>query len=55
MYHANFQPLEWTVAHRPENACYSKLVCVKSQKVRRGCCIVAMINSMWLFVVFLSI
>jgi len=32
VYHANFQPLEWTVAHRPENACYSKLVCVKSQK-----------------------
>lgn len=32
VFHANFQPLEWTVAHRPENACYAKLVCVKSQK-----------------------
>jgi len=32
VYHTNFWPLEWTVAHRPENACYSKLICVKSQK-----------------------
>jgi len=32
VYHSNFWPLEWTVAHRPENACYAKLVCVKSQK-----------------------
>jgi len=32
VYHTNFWPLEWTVAHRPENACYAKLVCVKSQK-----------------------
>jgi len=32
VYHANFWPLEWTVAHRPENACYSKLICVKSQQ-----------------------
>jgi len=31
VYHTNFWPLEWTVAHRPENACYAKLVCVKSQ------------------------
>jgi len=31
VYHAGFQPLEWTVAHRPESACYAKLVCVKSQ------------------------
>merc|ERR1719180_73170 len=32
VYHTNFWPLEWTVAHRPENACYAKLVCVKSQQ-----------------------
>merc|ERR1719431_1814152 len=32
VYHSNFWSLEWTVAHRPENACYAKLVCVKSQK-----------------------
>lgn len=31
VYHANFQPLEWTVSHRENNACYSKLICVKSQ------------------------
>jgi glutaredoxin len=31
VYHANFQPLEWTVSHRENNACYCKLVCVKSQ------------------------
>ena len=26
VYHSNFWPLEWTVAHRPENACYAKLI-----------------------------
>lgn len=26
IYHSNFWPLEWTVAHRPENACYAKLI-----------------------------
>lgn len=26
VFHTNFWPLEWTVAHRPENACYMKLV-----------------------------
>ncbi|ROT75942.1 hypothetical protein C7M84_005499 [Penaeus vannamei] len=31
VYHTNYQPLEFTVAHRPENDCYAKLVCVKSQ------------------------
>merc|ERR1712080_151376 len=31
VYHTNFWPLEWTVAHRPENACYAKLVCVRSE------------------------
>merc|ERR1711872_298127 len=30
VYHTGFQPLEWTVAHRPESACYTKLICVKS-------------------------
>jgi len=33
VYHTNFWPLEWTVAHRPENACYCKLVCLKQDKV----------------------
>ena len=33
VYHQNFWPLEWTVAHRPENSCYLKLICLKSQKV----------------------
>ena len=32
VYHSGFWPLEHTVAHRPENDCYAKLVCVKSQK-----------------------
>merc|ERR1711962_1661946 len=32
VYHSNFWPLEHTVAHRPENDCYAKLVCVKSQR-----------------------
>uniref|UniRef100_A0A2P2HXB3 thioredoxin-disulfide reductase (NADPH) n=1 Tax=Hirondellea gigas TaxID=1518452 RepID=A0A2P2HXB3_9CRUS len=31
IYHTNFWPLEFTVAHRPENDCYAKLICVKSQ------------------------
>merc|ERR1712098_950021 len=26
VYHSNFWPLEWTVARRPENSCYVKLV-----------------------------
>ena len=26
MYHQSFWPLEWTVAHRPENSCYCKLI-----------------------------
>ena len=26
VYHSNIWPLEWTVAHRPENACYVKLI-----------------------------
>jgi len=31
VYHTNFWPLEWTVAHREDNVCYAKLICVKSQ------------------------
>ena len=31
VYHKAFTPLEWTVPHRPENACYVKLICLKSQ------------------------
>jgi len=34
VYHGSFWPLEWTVAHRPENSCYCKLVCVKSQNMK---------------------
>ena len=35
VYHTNFWPLEWTVAHRPENACYMKLIVNKeNDKVR---------------------
>ena len=33
VYHAHFTPLEWTVPHREENACYAKLISVKSHKV----------------------
>jgi len=32
VYHQSFWPLEWTVAHRPDNACYAKMICVKSQQ-----------------------
>jgi thioredoxin reductase (NADPH) len=34
IYHKNFWPLEWTVAHRPENACYAKLICLKTEDER---------------------
>ena len=34
VYHQNFWPVEWTVAHRPDNTCYLKLVCLTTQKVR---------------------
>jgi len=34
VYHTNFWPLEWTVAHRPENACYAKLVVDKADNER---------------------
>ena len=31
VYHKNFWPLEWALPKRPENICYCKLVCLKSQ------------------------
>lgn len=34
VFHTNYQPLEFTVAHRPENDCYAKLVCHKSDNNR---------------------
>lgn len=30
IYHTGFTPLEWTVPHRETNACYAKIICVKS-------------------------
>ena len=34
VYHSNFWPLEWTVAHRPNDVCYAKLVCNKADQER---------------------
>lgn len=34
VYHSNFWPLEWTVAHRPHDVCYAKLICNKADKER---------------------
>ena len=34
VYHSNFWPLEWTVAHRPHDVCYAKLICNKLDKER---------------------
>lgn len=34
VYHSRLFPLEWTIAHRPENACYAKLVCNKADSNR---------------------
>jgi pyruvate/2-oxoglutarate dehydrogenase complex dihydrolipoamide dehydrogenase (E3) component len=34
VYHVNYWPLEWTVAHRPHDVCYAKLVCNKLDKER---------------------
>ena len=34
VFHTNFWPLEWTLAKRPENASYCKLVCNKNDKMR---------------------
>ncbi|XP_023931715.1 thioredoxin reductase 1, cytoplasmic-like [Lingula anatina] len=34
VYHSNYRPLEWTVPGREENACYAKLVCLKTENER---------------------
>jgi len=34
VFHTMFWPLEWTVAHRPDNSCYAKLVCNKAEQLR---------------------
>lgn len=34
VFHSNFTPLEFTVAHRDNNVCYAKLICLKSQNLR---------------------
>ncbi|XP_071084226.1 thioredoxin reductase 1, cytoplasmic-like [Haliotis cracherodii] len=34
VYHSNFNPLEWTVPGRPENACYAKIICLLSENER---------------------
>ena len=36
IFHKNFQPLEWTVAKRSENACYIKLCVRKSDDLVLG-------------------
>jgi pyruvate/2-oxoglutarate dehydrogenase complex dihydrolipoamide dehydrogenase (E3) component len=32
VFHTNFCPLEWTVAGRPKNACYMKLIVTKNER-----------------------
>lgn len=34
VFHQSFWPLEWTVAHRPDNSCYCKLITAKSLNER---------------------
>jgi len=34
VYHSYFKPLEWTVPHRGDNACYAKLICNKLDSER---------------------
>merc|ERR1719354_832823 len=34
VFHSNFGPLEWTVAHHDPNTCYMKVICVKAQDMR---------------------
>ena len=34
VYHSYFKPLEWTVPHRGDNACYAKLLCDKNDDMR---------------------
>ena len=33
VYIQSFCPLEWQVPHRPVNACFAKLICLKSENV----------------------
>jgi len=34
VFHSNFGPLEWTVAHHDPNTCYMKVICVKADNMR---------------------
>ena len=34
VYHSNFWPLEWTIAKKPNNVCYAKIICNKADKVK---------------------
>ena len=34
VFHTQFWPLEWTVAHKPHDVCYAKLICNKLDKER---------------------
>ena len=36
VFHKNFWPLEWTVAHRSNEVCYAKLICRISENVSRN-------------------
>ncbi len=34
VFHTHFQPLEWTIPHHEDNACYVKLVCLKEPNMK---------------------
>ena len=34
VFHSYFKPLEWTVPHKGDNACYAKLICDKADNLR---------------------
>jgi len=34
VFHSFYKPLEWTVPHRGDNACYAKLICNKADNMR---------------------
>lgn len=34
VFHTKYWPLEWTVAHKPHDVCYAKLICNKLDKMR---------------------
>ena len=36
VYHTYFKPLEWTLPHRGDNACYAKLVCDMQHEEEAG-------------------